>query len=277
MKKLISFIFILSCVILVGCNNDENPNDGLTDDASGEPSIMGSGIVDYMADFKILEQHGQIHNDGLDFIIATKKDSPDLYTEARLDSIVREYTIVTYGNENLDSIEIEFNPLKKKMLSGDIPSMAKVKNNEFVEFFSKNSLAFHALDECLTAINERLESDPNEELFDNPKLLSDVQEIICDTYISYIPLFAKSTDKPAVLETLGVLHGSVEYWMDSKNVEKWSDCELKNKNDKNEEKKKLNPAEYLEAIAAADAIGALASPLAALFASTVVALYFDVE
>ena len=97
----------------------------------------------------------------------------------------------------------------------------------------------------------------------------------------------------ALSQTLGVLYGSLEYWTNSNNVEYWSKIYLEEeektescvtfsatKATENEDTddRTLSKSEWLQTVAAADAIGAATSGGAlAAACSAAAALYFDVE
>ena len=96
------------------------------------------------------------------------------------------------------------------------------------------------------------------------------------------------------------MYGSIEYWSTSENVESWynikiltdSKPSLENENNgfimkkankkKKDDDKKLSKKDWIEVVAAADAIGAfaglgIASGASAMAVSAGAAIYFDVE
>lgn len=229
----------------------------------------------------ILKKYGNIHNDGLDYIKADKVSVSGFYTEARLDSVFEEYVFMQIGNENFNEVMNEIAPFKNQLREGRIPSLVMVRSGEY-EGISEdtNPIAVEALNEASNKITNYLHSHNEDEILDNATVLSELQNIISKEYIKYLPL-CKNTSEVTILEqSLGTFYGSVEYWTKSSNVKQWSN--LNSDNDilatraKNE-KRKLTVPEYLSVVGAADAIGALVHPVAAVIASGAAALYYDVE
>lgn len=269
-------VFTTACMILLSsCQNQDLDETSMNNPAS----------------LTTLEWHGKVHNEGLDFIKTDKMKTSGVYSKARLDSVFGEYIAVQYDIENTNRILEEINPIKEQLLSGNIPSLAKVRSCDFEESLDNaNPLALEALSECLSKITNHLSTIPEEQIFDNPSLLKSLHDIIYKTYLNYAAQSKEPTDLASVELTLGVLYGSVEYWSNSKNVEYWSNIadenefsypKAKKTNNSNmtraEEKKKLTKEEYISVVGGADAIGALAGPHAAVIASAATALYYDVE
>lgn len=268
-------VLTTACMILLySCQNQ------VLDETSNNPTSLTN-----------LKWHGKVHNDGLDFIKTDKMKFSGIYPQARLDSVFREYVTVQYGMENTDQILEKIYPIKDQLLSGNIPSLAKVRSYEFEGLLDNaNPLAVEALSECLRKITNYLASIPEEKILDNPSSLEKMHDIIYKTYLNYAAASKDSSDLSSVELTLGVFYGSVEYWSNSKNVECWSNIadengltysQAKKANNSNitraERRRTLSREEYISVVGGSDAIGALAGPHAAVIASAAAALYYDVE
>ena len=140
-------------------------------------------------------------------------------------------------------------------------------------------------------------------------MLNDLHALIIETFTSYKKKCDSDNDLKALSQTLGVLYGSIEYWTCSDNVESWGAVNIEieenssevisNSNNasirirKKEPKKKekendrmLSKNEWIQTVAAADALGAIAGGAAggatgagagALASSAAAVLYFDVK
>lgn len=245
---------------------------------------------------KILQNHAYIHNIGLEYIKLDLEKTSENITEKRLDSIFGEFVSHQYSKSEANRILSKISPMKKLVFNGDIPSLKKTRSSEIDHFTNHaNKFAKEVLNECMGRISNHLNHFNNNEVFDNKLLLDDLHTIIENTYAFYARKCSSDTDAKAIAQTLGVLYGSIEYWTNSKNVGSWSKINIETgkssfsrslyaaeKKQTKKRKETLSKKEWLEAVAAADAIGAfcgmgVASSPAALACSAGAALYFDVE
>lgn len=246
----------------------------------------------------VLIENANIHNQGLDYIKQDILKNPGVCSSFRLDSIFREFVNHKYGMEKAENILSEIAPVTKLMFNGYVPSFNS-RNEEEEGFTNKaNVYALEALKVSMGKISEHLSNFNENEIFDNGQLLESLQNIITETYSSYVAQSGSEADADALNKAMGVLYGSIEYWTNSDNVEIWthisvdsgsltkvianSENVMTRGDDETKGKKVLTRKEWLEVVAAADAIGALlgigvASTPAAAAASAAVALYYDVE
>lgn len=281
MKKsvllVISIIILELTLVFSSCQNQE----------------LNEDIENKILSVNVLGKYGQNHNDALDFLLTDKLNFPGVYSEERLDSVFMEYFKLQNQND-FDNISFsEISNFKVQVLNGNIPSLLKVRSGEFQGFLDlANTIALEALNECLNEISNYLNTVPEDEIFDNNSLLSDLHYIIYENYNKYSSLSKENIDLDAIELTLGVLYGSIEYWTNSNNVKLWAyGLNEENKaqinfddlnstradSNKKEEKRKLSKAEYISVVGGADSIGALLGPEMAVIASAAAALYYDVE
>lgn len=243
---------------------------------------------------KTLQKHANIHNFGLEYIKIEAKEASDVFTKGSLDSVFRELVIWQYGKREADVILQQIAPFKELVFSGNIPLISRTKNNVANNITDQaNAFALEALRECMGNISNHLKGFGEDEIFDNKSLLNDLHNIICHSYSIYAKQCSSDINAKALSQTLGVLYGSLEYWTNSNNVEYWSKIYLEEeektescvtfsatKATENEDTddRTLSKSEWLQTVAAADAIGAATSGGAlAAACSAAAALYFDVE
>ena len=258
----------------------------------------------------VLEKYANIHNQGLDYIKLDMEKTSDVYTKSRLDSVFVDYLINQYGKKESNHILCEINPLKEFVLNGHIPSLKATRSGESDVFLDNaNANAKEALNVCMSKMSNYLDEYDADNIFDNTLLLNDLHALIIETFTSYKKKCDSDNDLKALSQTLGVLYGSIEYWTCSDNVESWGAVNIEreenssevisNSNNasirirKKEPKKKekendrmLSKNEWIQTVAAADALGAIAGGAAggatgagagALASSAAAALYFDVK
>lgn len=284
--KLFIFTGVILAVVLsvqfISCNNQE----------LDESSLVRSSTKN------ALQEYAYIHNLGLECIrLDAQKTSGD-YTRTRLDSVFKKFVICQYGKAKADKVLREIDPIGELVFIGTIPSLRHTRGDEKNAHGNlENTLAQKALNECMVKIANQMNSVPEEELFDNPSLLEDLHAIINETYATCDKLCNSDADSQILVRTLGVLYGSIEYWSNSNNVNSWQMINLsendktltrvettlvptivmKTEAKKQDDDKKLSKSEYIQTVAAADAIGALAGAPAAVACSAAAALYFEVE
>lgn len=303
MKRNFSFFIgvILTTTLavqFVSCNNKEQEETGFDSSVSG----------------KALQEYASIHNSGLEYIKSDMEKTSGAYTKNRLDSTFREFVIYQYGKDIAGEILREVNPMKELVFNGTIPSLQQTRNGNIEGFTNQtNAFAQEALNECMTKIANHLNSTHENEIFDNTPLLDDLHVIINETYTAYTRKCISDIDAEALAHTFGVLYGSMEYWTNSNNVESWSKINMeendetslgttfnkvikkedkKKKDDKKKDKEKkeeqkqddrtLTKSQWVQTVAAADALGAAlgsgaASGPAAIASSAAAALYFNVR
>ena len=236
----------------------------------------------------ILQKYGSIHNSGLEYIKLNAEKTSGKYTKSCLDSVFAEWVIGQYGKNEAAKILQEIGSQKELVFNGMIPSLARTRSGEVVDSMAQtNAFAQKALSDCMDKIRVHLNKFDDDEIFDNAPLVNDLHTIINGTYTVYAKECSSITDAKALDETLGVLYGSTEYWSNSDNVASWSKVYLEEgassgtsstAKETEKKKKKLSKSEFLQAVASADAIGAIGGslPMAAA-CSAAAALYFDVE
>lgn len=287
MKKtvfIVMAVFTALCMSLFSsCNNQE----------------LDGAKVDNSLSVTILEKFGKVHNEGLDFIKGSKEKTSGTYSQIHLDYVFREYVSLLHGSDNTERILENTKPFTEQLLTGNIPTLTQVRSGEFEYLLDQaNPLALEALRECLIKITNHLSMADEDNILDNPVLLSDLHDIISKIYIDYANTINDPSDLASIELTLGVLYGSVEYWSNSKNIEYWSNIIISSEDDNNaqtrgdskpqpqqpsnpqpqqQQKQKLTTAEYISVVGGADAIGALLGPEMAVIASGAAALYYDVE
>ncbi len=144
----------------------------------------------------------------------------------------------------------------------------------------------------MNKISIRLKDFNDDEIFDNKQLLNELHGIIIKMYNKSLEECSSKDEEQELSQAIGVLYGSIEYWMVSRNMKSWGDIHIEeveckgsqpaktkrndkggdnkgndkgdNKgNDKGDKKehnkeddKKLSTAEFITTLAAADALGA---------------------
>lgn len=258
----------------------------------------------------ILKQYGDIHNSGLDFIVADAEASSTVYSKDRIQTVYDKWVLKQYGKANGAAILRRIDSDKELAFDGIFPKQ-HILNRSCIEtddFTNKaNPLAHAALNECLDKISNHLKHIDENNLFDNEALLDDLHVHIINTYEDYAKKCSGDDNAKALEETLGVLYGSIEYWTNSKNVKAWSEItlkdevsgvssrstekegekkkpEIKDTEDKKDEIKKtedkttLSKFDWIMIVSAADAAGAsIGTPALGGACSAAVGLYFDVE
>ena len=140
-----------------------------------------------------------------------------------MDSVLEEFIVYQYGKEDATEILRTIRPMKRRMLNGNILSLKMnriSKENDFAN--QENVFAKEALNECMDKISKHLNRFNEEDVFDNKSLLKDLHVIINATYSIYAKKCNSDIDAEALVQTLGVLYGSIEYWTNSSNVKFWS-------------------------------------------------------
>ncbi len=270
---IIAFIF---AVVFVSCSNEEQ-------------TIIRNNTS---TSANILCEYANIHNSGLDYIKSEVQKNHNKCTKKHLNEVLDEYVIGVYGKDSAQKIMQEIAPIEKRLFNGNIPSLAQTRGSVIT------NIANTAANECMDKIKNHLSDFEDDEIFDNKHLLEELHLIICKTYGAYVSKCSSDTEKQNLVQALGVLYGSIEYWTNSENVDYWSKIKMENDEDisseyvytrgttentkKDESSKKLSKADYITVIAAADTAGsflgaAIASGPAAVAASAAAALYFDVE
>lgn len=238
----------------------------------------------------ILNEYADFHNFGLDYIKISTDNMSGVFSKSRLDSVFGEFVVSQYGKRDAVKVLYDVEPIKELILNGAMPTLhyAKSEDNEIFRN-QANPCALAALNECLSKISTQLQSISDDEVFDNIYLLNKLQTIIKETYNLYEINCDSDEDVIALAQTLGVLYGSIEYWSNSENVEYWTNIRMDEDEGitsftkyrsraKEEQDKTLSKKDYIEVVAAADAIGGiLGTPAAAVLASGAAALYFEVE
>lgn len=232
----------------------------------------------------VLVKYGNIHNAGLDYIRLRATETSNKYTKQRLISEFDKWAILQYGNACTDLFLRDTDSLKNLIIDGTIPSLIKTSGvDSKVLTDHVNIYAQQALTECVNRMSTCLTYFDKDKIFDNPILLEDLHTIIVGTYDHYSQKCESDTDAKALIETLGTLYGSVEYWTNSSNVKSWSKISMEKdkpscKEQGSEKKTTLTVVEYILVIAGADGIGAaFKSGHLAVILSGAAALYFDVE
>lgn len=247
----------------------------------------------------ILQQYGNIHNAGLDFIKLDAMASHSNYSIDRMDSVYCKWVVSQYGSsETSDAAKAGY--MKAKVVANDIPTISYKRRSSKDASGVKCKLAVEALDECMNNIREKIRTFREDEIFDNDNLVKEIQFIISTTYNKYYNDCLSQNDIECLSRTLGVLYGSIEYWSKSDNVSTWTSInfsdnmprsavkkaeekkentdEKKESTDKKkEDNKKLSTHEFISVVGGSDAIGALVSGPAAVVASAAAALYFEVK
>lgn len=284
----------LTCILaiqFVSCSNNEQNSFSYSDSASNETELM---------------MYANLHNFGLNYIKSDVEKTYGLYTKKRLDSVFCEFVNYQYGKNDAGRILKEIDSMKELLFSGNVSSLLQTRGSKIDGFTNQvNALALDALNECMTKISDCLSVVPENELLDNKYLLDELHAIINKTYIIYANKCNSDVDSKVLVQTLGVLYGSIEYWTNSYNVSSWVNIKMhddrntcapkfangKDDDDKKEEEeddedKKLPMNEWIEVVAAADATGlVMGSPVGggigagalAVAASAAVAIYYDVE
>lgn len=260
----------------------------------------------------VLQKYASEHNDGLDYIKSDMEKAAGLYTMNRMDSVFKEYIASQYGKGQASEILKNILPVKERVINGDIPSLKQTRSTND-SYGNANTVALQALNDCMKKIDYYLNGIPEDKLFDNSSVLSKLHSIIKESYVQYSGQCKSDDDFEVLAQTLGVLYGSIEYWTNSYNVDFWSkiitvgDEDISpeptlapSKSDKKDDKKgdgkgndkdkgkdkkddkELSTSEWIQTVAAADAIGAIlgggaASGPAAVAASAAAAAYFDVK
>lgn len=282
MKNFLYFTSLVSIlgIFFVSCSSNEQDNI----------SVSNSETMN------TLLKYGNIHNSGLDFIKSDAETNSYDYSKSRLDSVFCEWVSSQYGNKEAKQYLLELSSTKDQLINGNVLTLNNTRSNEEgILLENVNSTALKALTECITKISNHLAQYDNDKIFDNSRLLNELHSIIKDTHSVYTHICSSDIDAKAVDETLGVLYGSIEYWSNSSNVHAWSKIRLaeennnslakvqkkeKSKNpseEKEEKEEKLSKAEFIGVVGGADGIGALIGGPAAVIASAVAALSFDVE
>ena len=235
----------------------------------------------------ILQKYADEHNLGLDYIKLDAESVSGTYTKSRFDYVFESFLNKEYGNDNANGF-----PIKELVFNGTIPFMGQTRSCKFNTFTENaNAFAMKALDDCMKNITECMHGIHEDELFDNEHLLKKMHAVIANTYIAYSKKCDSEVDAKALARTLGILYGSIEYWSNSTNVKCWSSINMQDDDKthsmvasnslktvtRSNKSKKLSKSEWLQTVAAADAIGGLASGPAGLACSAAAALYFDVE
>lgn len=276
--------FILSGLILalfftalfISCNNEGQSNFS----------------TDVLKTSEILKENGSIHNSGLDYIKNNALKTNNKCTQQYIGEVLGEYVRSIYDKEEAQKIMQEIEPVQKLVFKEHVATLRQTRSSSSI------NIAIAATKECMDKIKHHLASFSNDEVFDNKKILDDLHLLISQTYEEYVNKCNSDLEKQALVQSLGVLYGSIEYWTNSENVVFWSKYKMeengglssgyvpntrgKEKNEGKEKDKKLSRKEYIEVVAAADVVGsflgaAVASGPAAIAASAAAALYFDVE
>lgn len=289
MKQKLFFLqgIILALVVTVAFSCTNNEHD-YTDLRISKPN-------------ESLIKYASLHNLGLEYIINDAKGVSGNFTKENFKVALEKYVIGVYGKEKSKDIIYEISSMEDFVLSGNIPSLNQTRS----AVSDTNALAVEAANVCLDKISVHLNNFRNNEILDNNHLLDEMHVIIDKTYNEYSKKCSSDNEMLALNQALGVLYGSVEYWVNSKNVSEWAELKLEDdsnsspssslenkskdgkdnkKDDKNkkEDKKKVSVKEFVTIMAAADTLGAflgagIASSPAAIAASAAAALYYEVE
>ena len=272
---LFNLIIILSLTFLTeSCSNKEQ-----------EENICGLSKSE-----TTLRKYASFHNTGLDYIKGEIYKYKGNCTQIDLISAVDNYVYSIYDRNKANEIIQQITPIEKDFFNGNVPTLYQTRCNITTD--KPDDIAMNAITECLDKITNHLKSFKDDEILDNISLLNELQKIIVDTYNIYVKENNSDEEIQKLSQTLGVLYGSIEYWIKSDNVEYWSNINItdnkyedtkynitresnknnnnnkkddnKNGNNKdkdknkenNKEVKKVSLTEFLTGVAAADAIGA---------------------
>ena len=269
-------LMVVLTIQLVSCSNNE------------QDEISFNGLQTE----NILQKYGEQHNLGLDYIKLDAEKVSGIYTKSRLDSVFEDLVVFQYGHDNAKGQLDKASAIKELAFNGTIPCLDRTRCDN-IDGFTKqaNAFALKVLKDCMVNIANYLDNVHEDEMFDNDNLLAELHTIIVNNYIVNVKKCNSDIDANALAQTLGVLYGSIEYWTNSDNVECWASINMQSDKIKpsaalynaksitraQESNKKLSKSEWLQTVAAADAIGALAGGPAAVACSAGAALYFDVE
>lgn len=270
------FLMLVLTAQLVACSNNE------------QDEISYNGLQTA----NVLQKYADAHNLGLDYIKLDAEKVSGVYTKTRLDSVFENFVDFQYGNDNSMKQLDKVSTIKELVFNGVIPSLVRARSSNLDVFTEQaNTVALNALKDCMANIANYLHNVHGDDLFDNDVLLDELHDIIGKSYIVNVKKCNSCLDRNALAQTLGVLYGSIEYWTNSSNVEYWTSINMQSDTTNSsinldnqkpitrakKSNKKLSKSEWIQTVAAADAIGALASGPAAVACSAGAALYFDVE
>lgn len=246
---------------------------------------------DFSVSENLLIEYGNIHNDALNFIKSEGPNRSQSLTQNRVDSTFNVWVETRYENQEIYYIFSQIKPLKEILSCGD-PSRILPTRGDEADFLSDhaNDFALDALKECLFKISQYMNNIDDVDIFDNQNILDELHQIIIETNNDYLSKCYSDIDKDALVKSLGVLYGSIEYWTNYDNVLFWTNVEselpMTRADNKNEPAQKndqtLSKKDWIQTVSAADAAGAVlgsgvASVPAGAILSAMAALYFDVE
>lgn len=253
----------------------------------------GMGNIDVE---EMLQAKASFHNLGLEYIKSDIiKKSQTYTTTQQIDSMFANFVVYQYGEHKGTEVLRRINSVRHFVVNGNVPSLKDSRTNVINSYANvSNNLAKEALTKCMNDVTKYIYKSKKKNILDNKELLNNIHTIIKRYSKMYIEKCDSEEDVNKITNTLGVLYGSIEYWLNSKNVGYWTNIKIKdNKATRHIESDDaptnervrtdtLSESEWISTVVGADAVGSLygagvASGASALICSAVIAIHFDVE